>query len=216
MLDNRNGGVMPLSTRGGVPLPPVDRICGLGVCDVLRVEIEGCQLASLRSEIDELRLVYDEAIAAAIRGDDGELGRLSYERQVLDAIDAEAKSADTQRVVIYGPGRLVSEIVAGATRNAADILAEHVRTRSTNDAALVAARVAVAWIETLVATRAVESYSFDSAFDHVGSGDLAESVDPKRRVRRLDRRASSNGETRTRTGTPRLSARPEYSPPRAG
>jgi hypothetical protein len=175
MHDNRNGGLPPLSTRGGAPLPPVDRVCGLGLCDVLRVEFERCQLASLHAELDELRRVFDGALEVAIAGGDEEdRDRLRYERTVLAAIDAQVLSGDgsRERAVAFGPAKLMGDVIAGATRNSVDALAEHLGRRSRGDATsgallLDAAEEASAWIETHVAVQRLESYSFDPEFDHV-------------------------------------------------
>ena len=90
MHHHRNDGGTLVSARRAVAPPPVDRVSGLGLCDVLRVEIDGCQVESLRDEIAELSRVIDESISAT-RDRDGEdeLPRLLYESDALAMIDRE-------------------------------------------------------------------------------------------------------------------------------
>jgi hypothetical protein len=168
MHHHRNGGGPPLSTRNAAAPPPVDRVCGLGVCDVLRVEFELCQVPSLRSEIEELRATIGEAIATLLdRGDEADLDRLGYELQVLDMIARQLDQVD-DHVVVCGPARLMGEIITGATRDAAAGLTEQLGQRSRECAGLRdAAELATAWVETYAATHAVEEYSFDPAFDDI-------------------------------------------------
>ena len=168
MRHHRNGGGPQLSTRHAAPPPPVDRVCGLGVCDVLRVELELCQVPSLRSEIEELRATVGEAIETMLdRGDEADLDRLRYELQVLDMIGRQLDQVD-DHVVVCGPARLMGEIITGATRDAAATVVEQLGNRAREDAVLRdAAELATAWVETYAAAQAVEAYSFDPAFDDI-------------------------------------------------
>jgi hypothetical protein len=168
MHHHRNGGEPPLSTRHAAPPPSVDRVCGIGVCDVLRVELEPCQLPSVRAEVEELRATVGEAIATMLdRGDEAELDRLRYERRVLDLIGRQLDRSNGP-TVICGPARLMGEIITGATRLAAAEVVEHLgeKTRA-GEALRDAAGLAAAWVETYAAAQAVEAYSFDPAFDPV-------------------------------------------------
>jgi hypothetical protein len=175
MQRNRNDGVPPVSMRRAVPPPPVDRVCGLGVCDVLRVELESCQLDSLRAEIDEQRRGFDDVVARATAcGDEIEAMPLRYERLVLEMIARELPLAAPQdgRFVVHGPASVVGDLVTGAARDAAAVLVDHlsgppVGHTAAGEALLHAARVAGAWTETYVATHAVGAYSFDPNSDHV-------------------------------------------------
>ena len=168
MHHHRSGGEPPLSTRCPAPPPPVDRVCGIGVCDVLRVELEPCQLPSVRAELEELRATVGEAIATMLdRGDEAELDRLRYERRVLDLIGRELDRTDGP-IVVCGPARLMGEIITGVTRLAAAEVVEHLTARTRDGVALrEAAGLAAAWVETCAAADAVEAYSFDPAFDPV-------------------------------------------------
>jgi hypothetical protein len=175
MQPNRNGVLGPASTSHAVPPPPIDRVCGLGLCDVLRVELENCQLESLRDEIDEQRHVFDDATALAAHcGDEESLDALRYEREVLEMIAKQVVEArpEDARVVVWGPARMVSGLVSGAAREAAAQLVEHVRRKPlshspTGGALIAASRIAAAWAETYVAVQAIEGYSFDPRTDHV-------------------------------------------------
>jgi hypothetical protein len=175
MQRNRNDGVPPVSMRRAVPAPPVDRVSGLGVCDVLRVELESCQLDSLRAEIDESRRGFDDVVVRGTAcGDEAEAVPLRYERVVLEMIARELPLATPEdgRFAIHGPASVVSDPITGAARDAAEVLVDHLSGRPVGDTAagealLHAARVAAAWAETYVATHAVGAYSFDPHSDHV-------------------------------------------------
>jgi hypothetical protein len=175
MHDHRNDGAGLSSTRRAVPPPPVDRVCGLGVCDVLRVEIDGSQVESLREEIDELRRVIDEAISVATdREEAEELSRLLYESDVLAMIGRELiGGARSETMVVVGPARIISELVGGAARDAGERLVNQLGQGSRRDGAsaealVAAADLAAVWARTLVAVESVEGYSFDPTFDPVG------------------------------------------------
>jgi hypothetical protein len=175
MQHHRNDGLPVVSARRAIAPPPVDRVCGLGLCDALRIELEPCQVDSLHAEIDELRRGLDEAICVSIgRGAGRGTDSLSYEHQVLDMIRTQVVRLheSSGRVVVSGPAVVLTEIVAGAARDAADELAEIVRRHPRGDshtgaALLEAARVASAWAATYAALQAVESYSFDPDCDPV-------------------------------------------------
>jgi hypothetical protein len=169
MQYHRNDGTTLAS-----PSPPVERVCGLGVCDVLRIEIDGSQVDSLRDEIDELRRVIDDAIGVATDRGREELPRLLYESEILSMIGRELTGGGrSEPVVVVGPAPMMSELVRGAARDAGERLVERLdqrapRNRTSAEALVAAADVAGAWARTLVAVEAVEGYSFDPDFDPLG------------------------------------------------
>jgi hypothetical protein len=175
MQPNRNHGATPVSTRRAVAPPPVDRACGLGVCDVLRIELDGCQLDSLRAEIDEQRRGFDDVVLRATAcGDEAEAEPLRYERQILEMIAQELppSGAEDDHFVVHGPAAVVSDLVTGAARDAAEELVARLAGPTTGDmdggrALIQTAHVALAWAETSAATHAVGGYSFDPDSDHV-------------------------------------------------
>lgn len=172
MQRDHNGSDRTKSARRAAPPPPVDRACGVGLCDVLRIELDACQIESLRDEIDELKRVLDEAmVAAAERGDDDGLNRCRYDREVLDMVAGQlAGGHGGERVVVVGPAAMLSELVGGAARDAGERLVDHLAERRPRDgtsaeALVAAAELAAAWARTYAAVNAVETYSFDPAVD---------------------------------------------------
>jgi hypothetical protein len=170
MQNHRNGAGATASPGRATPPPPVDRVCGLGISDALRVELERCQIDSFADELDERRRVLDETIGATItdgRGD--ELRRLHYERDVVEMIARQLRGGlDDGWLVVCGPAPLMSQLIAGAAHAAADQLVEALGARPVAAQTIVAvARVATAWAHTFVAKEAVESYSFDPDFDPI-------------------------------------------------
>jgi hypothetical protein len=54
MQENRIDGGM-LGVRLGVAVPNLSRVRGLGLCDVIRVELEPCQITGAIEELEERR-----------------------------------------------------------------------------------------------------------------------------------------------------------------
>ena len=75
-----------------------------------------------------------------------------------------AEAAPRYGMTRFGPADLVNETVRGAARNAAAELSEALR-RSAHDLDAVRARatVVLAWVDTWMDCRAVESFSFEPA-----------------------------------------------------
>jgi hypothetical protein len=158
MQCNRNGGAVSSRSRLPVPLPPLDRVRGVGICDVLCVELERCQIESLLNELDQQRRRPIHGVSA------DERARLVYERDVLDMISRQLRG-DDDATVVWGPARVISAVVIGATRHAAAVLVAETRDDTSPDALAKAGRVAAAWAETQAAMLAVEWYSFDPDLD---------------------------------------------------
>lgn len=158
MQHHRNGGDSPLST----PPPLVDRVCGIGLCDVLRIVIEPCQVPGLRVE---LRTIADSLTATIERGRADDLDRLRYARRVVGLIATQLERPD-EPVVVCGPAPLLSDVIATVTGDAlTELIARWDRRPGDGSALREAARTAAAWVETHTATQALESYSFDPACD---------------------------------------------------
>jgi acetyl-CoA carboxylase carboxyltransferase component len=90
---------------------------------------------------------------------------------VLAAIRAELPSTTPDEpFAVVGPATMVSTLIAGAARDAADTLAESLRssarpspaTHSTLRELAIAAR---AWVETYIDCRSLEWYCFDADFE---------------------------------------------------
>jgi hypothetical protein len=165
MQHNRN-------PAGASPTPPASTtVVGLGVCDVLRVDLDPSQLPVLLEEIERQRQVYEEAIGGALDAEDQEsLDRLRRERRTL-ATMAEQLRPLVERPVIWGPAPIISDMVACAARSAVEQLDAVIQrerlTRRDRVVLLEAAHAAAAWAETFIALRAVEDYSFDPDDDYV-------------------------------------------------
>ena len=154
------------------PPPHTTAVIGLGVCDVLRVELQPRQLPSLDEEIQIQRAVYDQSIAGAAEdGDRDAFDRLRAERRTLTMV-AEQIRRPGDSPVIWGPAAAISDLVTCSARSAADRLVDAMQRDLLVDggdgpALIEAAHVAAAWAETYVALRAVESFSVDPDNDHV-------------------------------------------------
>src|SRR3954453_22130280 len=99
MQCNRNGGAVCSRSRLPVPLPTKERVFGVGICDVLCVELERCQIEPLLDELDQQRRQPIHGVGA------DERAHLVYERDVLDMISRQLRCADEAdaRTVVWGP-----------------------------------------------------------------------------------------------------------------
>jgi hypothetical protein len=158
MQCNRNGGAVHSRSRRPVALPALDRVRGIGICDVLCVELDGCQVESLVDELERQRRRPIHGVSA------DERAWLVYERDVLDMISRQLRG-DDDATVVWGPARVMSAVVIGATRGAASSLVAETRDDTSPAALAKAGRVAAAWAETQAAMLAVEWYSFDPDLD---------------------------------------------------
>ena len=168
MQDNRSPGD-PL--RVASP-PRPGWVQGWGVCDVLRAELDPVQVESCIDELCELTNVYLESVGhprgvapEAVRED--ETDRSAYNVRVLAAM---RDHVDSDAPVLVGPAPLVLQIIAGATTNAVQNLAELVGHRRLATAAdrsqlIDRALVASAWVRTLCDSEALQWFSFDPQVD---------------------------------------------------
>ena len=141
------------------------RVRGLGVCDVLRVELAAVQVPGLIAELEELRGPLEEQRLRAVAEDD--VDEVEHRLACVRGMRAQLpRSDEAAPVVLVGPADLVLETARGAARNAADELAEALR-RSADDPEAVRERaaVALAWVDTWMDCRAVESFSFEPEAD---------------------------------------------------
>jgi hypothetical protein len=136
----------------------MDRVRGVGICDVLCVALDRCQVESLVDELDRQRRRPIHGVSA------DERARLVYERDVLDMMSRQLRG-DDNATVVWGPARVMSAVVIGATRHAAAVLVAEARDDTSPAALAESGRVAAAWAATQAALFAVESYSFDPDLD---------------------------------------------------
>ena len=154
------------------------RVYGLGVCDVLRVELDPVQLPWLIDEIEEMRGPLEEQLqrtrAEHERRDDDETARelaeRSYHLRLLRLMRARLPCRDYEQPTTFlGPSAMVSDIVQATMRNVTATLSE-TAARSPGDRqqeeflhrTAIAAR---AWVETFLACRAATSFNFDGEAD---------------------------------------------------
>jgi hypothetical protein len=173
--------------------PEVASVQALGLSDVLRVELQPCQLAGLIDEVDErrgpLRETFENARARweALSRDNGivspsaasdaeaQLSSAAYALRVLAAIRSQIPihRAD-QPFALVGPAITISEIITAAARNTVDELAELLRAETSRTPHAERYKklreltsAAQAWVETYVECHAVEWYRFDPEWDPV-------------------------------------------------
>ena len=163
--------------RIGIDGSAAARVRGLGVCDVLRVELAAAQVPGLIAELEELRGPLEEErlralgalerSAAASPVAERDVDDVEHRLACLRAMRAQLPRPDTAApAVLVGPADLVLETARGAARNAADELAEALR-RSAHDPDAVRERAAIvqAWVDTWMDCRAVESFAFEPEMD---------------------------------------------------
>lgn len=193
MQSHRIAGEADGSARRPVQRSSIAGVQGLGVSDALRIELDPCQVPWLVDEIDALRDVVDDAQAhqrarweavtetvrrarlpEAVEVED-ELDRLRYEARVLEMVrDQLVRRPDREApVAVFGPARIMAELVRGTARHVAATLGALLQTEPKADADARAelvrtAAVAGVWTETYVACEAVEWFSFDPDADPAG------------------------------------------------
>lgn len=158
---------------------------------MLRIEFEPCQVPSLVDELGVLRDAFErklagevaalEAVSAEARRRrspvaveaEADIDARTYQLRALARIRAQiAAGAPGEAMSVFGPSRLMSELVGGATRDVVAVLGELLDAAPRDDLAaldklLHAGEAARAWIDTWVACRRVEWFSFDPEFDPV-------------------------------------------------
>jgi hypothetical protein len=148
------------------------RVRGLGVCDVLRVELAAAQVPGLIAELEELRGPLEEERLRAVGVLDRsapdsavaerDVDEVEHRLACLRGMRAQLPRSDAAApVVLVGPAELVIETARGAARNAADELAEALRSAHEPEAIRARAAVALAWVETWMDCRTVESFAFE-------------------------------------------------------
>jgi hypothetical protein len=179
--------VQVAGARFGGAVPNPSRVQGLGLCDVLRVELEPCQFAGAIEELEEQRgplnetfehartrwdALAEEAAAGSIAQSlEQELSKSASALRVLTMLRAQLPALDHDKpVVVVGPASAISELIALAARNAVDDLGELVRqplrSGAEAEAKLRAALAAVvAWLDTYIECEALEWFTFDPLDD---------------------------------------------------
>jgi hypothetical protein len=171
--------------------PEVASVQALGLSDVLRVELQPCQLAGLIDEVDERRRPLHETFEHARDGwealsrDNGvvsprdasiaeaQLESAAYALRVLAAIRSQIPlHSEARPFAIVGPATTISEIITAAARNTVDALGELLRAPTASmprdhgyKKLRALAKTAQAWVETYIDCHAVEWYRFDPEWD---------------------------------------------------
>lgn len=157
---------------------------GLGVCDVLRVELSPRQHPALEAEIARrataLQRGIDSAQAKERRGpapprrggassaEDRELQHLRVQARVLARVRDALPSHPDATFVLTGPAGLVLALVAGCLRCTVAELDAGLGEGTAHPAAGAAQLEAVAaWIATALDCRAVETFCFEPGVDPV-------------------------------------------------
>jgi hypothetical protein len=193
--------MQPQPIAGTAPAPPsapatwTGRVLGLGVTDVLRVELEPGLVPWLVDQLDVLRDVYEDTVVhdrarweeisefarearlPRVIEAEKDLDVSEFELRALDMIRgqlADAGGDETGPVAIYGPARIVAELVRETTRQVAATLRELLEEGPLGDAearerVLEAAAAAKAWTERYVECEAVEWFTFDPEAAPTGS-----------------------------------------------
>jgi hypothetical protein len=151
--------------------PRLGTVRGLGISDVLLVELQPRQVAACVDEIDSLGRILEDAFAI---GPNDDSDRQRYELRVLRAMRSVLlEQASLERPLLVGPAPLVSEVVA---RTAADIVAGLHESLSairgsdeaSRDELLRRSEDTTAWMRTYVDALAVQWFSFDPDLDYLG------------------------------------------------
>jgi hypothetical protein len=128
----------------GVAVPKLSRVRGLGLCDVLRVELEPCQITGAIKELEEQRgplnesfeqartrwdaLAEQESQGSTARSLEHELSKSAYALRLLSMLRAQLPAlGHGEPVAVVGPASSISGLIAAAARNAVDELSELIR-----------------------------------------------------------------------------------------
>ena len=172
MLPHRTAGTPVPSCSHGPPWS--ERVRGLGVCDALQLRLQPAQVPALLDEIEAHREAHRQALEVAAttedarrRDDAGEdVERHRSTLAVLQAVRDQLAPGGHGTRLVAGPAPLVSALVEGAARGAAEALLERAGagrwlSREAAGRLLDAARVALAWAETLADVRELEWFTFE-------------------------------------------------------
>jgi hypothetical protein len=166
MLPHRTVGACAPSCNHGPPWS--ERVRGLGICDALQLRVLPAQVAALLDEIEAHRGAHQQALDDAGDARDEDRERHAQALDFLQAVrDQLAPDASGPRLVA-GPAPLISALVEGAARGAAEALLERAGagrwlSREAAGRLLEAAQVALAWAETLADVRELEWFTFEAA-----------------------------------------------------
>jgi hypothetical protein len=152
---------------------------GLGVCDVLRLELVPAQLPQLVEQLEALRAPLEREIrrrpVATTSTDPHCAERLKcaqYELRLVELLCDRLPVEVSEPFALIGPAGMIGTIARGAMRGAIEALAERAhqpgrgreaRSRLAEDAA-----AACAWVRTFIETQAVEDFTFDPGGDPFG------------------------------------------------
>jgi hypothetical protein len=134
---------------------------GLGVCDVLRVELAAVQHASLVGALDG-------RIAALAEGEAATAARRGEQRRLLRRMRARLPDRAGAPYALVGPAGLVLELVHGCLTDAVCALAGRLADSpwpAWSPALAAEAAAAGAWIATALDCRAVDGFCFDTGVD---------------------------------------------------
>ena len=159
---------------------------GLGVCDVLRVELAACQHAALQSaladraaalqpELEALQARVtaerrsaprDQRLRAAPSPDELELAALRADARTLDRVRASVPARAAGPFALLAPAGMTLEVVSTCLRSAVAALAASLDA-SPSGPALPTAQLeaAAAWIATALDCRAVETFCLEPGLD---------------------------------------------------
>jgi len=145
---------------------------GLGVCDVLRVELTARHRPGLERTLAERNTALEGRIRARLTAqpspDDLELLALREELRLLEQLSAALPDPPASTFVLLGPAGLVLELVADTLRAAVGALAAGLEEGGAHPAADTATlESAGAWIATALDCRAVETFSLEAGVDPV-------------------------------------------------
>ena len=162
MLPHRTAGACAPSCNHGPPWS--ERVRGLGVCDALQLRLRPAQVPALLDEIEAHRDAHQQELETAASTEDVERHErtLAVLQEVRDQLAPGAAGP-----LVAGPAPLISALVEGAARGAAEALLERAgagRWLSLDAAArlLESAQVALAWAETLADVRELEWFTFEA------------------------------------------------------
>jgi hypothetical protein len=139
---------------------------GLGVCDVLRLELVPAQLPHLVEQVEALAEEIRRPPAAA----SGRSNCVQYELHLIELLRARLPVGEvSEPFALAGPAEMIGRIARGALRGAVEALAERVRQpgRDREARAQLAddAAAAGAWVRTFIDVQAVEDFTFDPNAD---------------------------------------------------